>query len=69
MGPGHVQGGLWRRIRRLRLSAQVMKGIYSELLGRLESRGYPLAGARVRVPAWRKAWVALAALAGADSAR
>jgi phytoene synthase len=50
--------------RRAMLSAQVMKGIYRELLARLESRGYPLAGPRVRVPGWRKAWVALAELAG-----
>ena len=51
------------------LSAHVMKGIYRDLLARLEQRGYPLTGPRVRVPGWRKAWIALAALSGAPSAR
>jgi hypothetical protein len=51
------------------LSAQVMKGIYRELLACLERRGYPLTGPRVVVPRWRKAWIALAALAGARSSR
>ena len=55
--------------RRAMLSAQVMKGIYRELLARLERRGYPLTGPRERVPRWRKAWIALAALSGARSAR
>lgn len=55
--------------RRAMRSAEVMKGIYRELLTRLERLGFPLTGRRVRVPAWRKAWIALAALAGARPAR
>jgi phytoene synthase len=50
--------------RRAMRSAEVMRAIYRDLLSRLERRGYPLAGPRVRVPGWRKAWLALSAWAG-----
>src|SRR5262245_7101468 len=53
-----------REDRRAMRSAEVMRAIYRDLLARLERLDYPLAGPRVRVPGWRKAWLAVTAFAG-----
>jgi len=54
--------------RRAMVSAELMGAIYRELLARIARRGYPLVGPRVRVPTWRKLWIAARALAGARPA-
>jgi phytoene synthase len=48
--------------RRSLASAEVMGAIYRALLEKLARLGYPLAGARVRLPAWRKLWAAFRVL-------
>jgi phytoene synthase len=52
-----------REDRRALLSAEVMAAIYRAVLDRLDRLGYPLTGPRVRVPVWRKLWIALRAVA------
>lgn len=49
--------------RRALLSAEVMAAVYRALLDGLARLGYPLAGPRVRVAAWRKLWIALRVVA------
>ena len=42
-----------------------MGAVYQDLLGRLERRGGAIVMPRVRVPKWRKMWLAFAVWAGA----
>lgn len=46
------------------VAAEIMGAIYADILNRIESRGYDVFSARVRVPRPRRAWIALKTWAG-----
>jgi len=54
-----------RAERRGLVAARIMGAVYQDLLGRLERRGGAIVMPRVRVPKWRKMWLAFAVWAGA----
>jgi phytoene synthase len=54
-----------RAERRGLVAARIMGAVYADLLGRLERRGGAIVLPRVRVPKWRKLWLAAAVWSGA----
>ncbi|MCK5943388.1 MAG: squalene/phytoene synthase family protein, partial [Planctomycetes bacterium] len=54
-----------RRERRALIAARIMGAVYGDLLTRLQRRGGDLVAPRVRVPKWRKLWLAFAVWSGA----
>jgi phytoene synthase len=54
-----AQAAMARCDRRAMKPARLMGATYAAILARLERRGWDGTGARIRLPAWQKLWLAL----------